>query len=240
MKIGEAGEAFFVFETDDEVPADLITSPILQPTRPDVAPPADISISPDNLDATQGPNRSERIQAGKGDHTYTENSELQKREPDSQEPEFLDLDALPSPPQEEDEAFRINDTTPKHSDVPPPSKNLLPYISIPQPLRPAQLLPSPPLTPTQIHSVHNAEEMLAQDKRVDEAILATKDKFLAPEVEYRRGQWHQLPSSSKPIGHALIDIALDAEGYHAHTPEPSDHTVNRQSDFPSSSTPSSS
>jgi hypothetical protein len=32
MKIGEAGEAFFVFETDDDVPADLITSPILQPT----------------------------------------------------------------------------------------------------------------------------------------------------------------------------------------------------------------
>ena len=37
MKIGEAGEAFFVFETDDDVPADLITSPILQPT-PDDAP----------------------------------------------------------------------------------------------------------------------------------------------------------------------------------------------------------
>ena len=37
MKIGEAGEAFFVFETDDDVPADLITSPILQPTIPDDA-----------------------------------------------------------------------------------------------------------------------------------------------------------------------------------------------------------
>ena len=37
MKIGEAGEAFFVFETDDDVPADLITSPILQPTVPDDA-----------------------------------------------------------------------------------------------------------------------------------------------------------------------------------------------------------
>ncbi len=34
MKIGEAGEAFFVFETDDDVPADLITSPIIQPTIP--------------------------------------------------------------------------------------------------------------------------------------------------------------------------------------------------------------
>lgn len=33
MKIGDAGEAFFVFETDDEVPEDLITSPILEATR---------------------------------------------------------------------------------------------------------------------------------------------------------------------------------------------------------------
>lgn len=29
MKIGDAGEAFFVFETDDDVPEELITSPIL-------------------------------------------------------------------------------------------------------------------------------------------------------------------------------------------------------------------
>lgn len=32
MKIGEAGEAFFVFETDEDVPEDLMTSPILQAT----------------------------------------------------------------------------------------------------------------------------------------------------------------------------------------------------------------
>jgi len=34
MKIGEAGEAFFVFETDEDVPADLITSPVLHATVP--------------------------------------------------------------------------------------------------------------------------------------------------------------------------------------------------------------
>ena len=32
MKIGDAGEAFFVFETDEDVPDELITSPLLQPT----------------------------------------------------------------------------------------------------------------------------------------------------------------------------------------------------------------
>ena len=34
MKIGDAGEAFFVFETEGEIPEDLITSPILEPTQP--------------------------------------------------------------------------------------------------------------------------------------------------------------------------------------------------------------
>lgn len=46
MKIGEAGEAFFVFETDEDVPADLITSPILQPTSDD---------APDGLSASNIP-----------------------------------------------------------------------------------------------------------------------------------------------------------------------------------------
>ncbi len=33
MKIGDAGEAFFVFETDEDVPEELMTSPILGPTQ---------------------------------------------------------------------------------------------------------------------------------------------------------------------------------------------------------------
>ena len=33
MKVGDAGEAFFVFETDEDVPEDLITSPLLTPTH---------------------------------------------------------------------------------------------------------------------------------------------------------------------------------------------------------------
>src|ERR1700722_4550716 len=46
MKLGEAGEAFFVFETDSDVPEELITSPILQPTQPDKLqepPPHDLA-----------------------------------------------------------------------------------------------------------------------------------------------------------------------------------------------------
>jgi len=33
MKIGDAGEAFFVFEADQDVPEDLITSPLLEATQ---------------------------------------------------------------------------------------------------------------------------------------------------------------------------------------------------------------
>ena len=32
MKVGEAGEAFFVVETDQEVPEELMTSPVVKPT----------------------------------------------------------------------------------------------------------------------------------------------------------------------------------------------------------------
>jgi phosphatidate phosphatase LPIN len=32
MKLGEGGEAFFVFETTDEIPASLQTSPLVSPT----------------------------------------------------------------------------------------------------------------------------------------------------------------------------------------------------------------
>lgn len=34
MKIGDAGEAFFVFETEEEIPDNLVTSPILEATKP--------------------------------------------------------------------------------------------------------------------------------------------------------------------------------------------------------------
>ncbi|KAF7290918.1 Nuclear elongation and deformation protein 1 [Mycena chlorophos] len=84
MKIGEAGEAFFVFETEDDVPADLITSPILQPTRPeDQSPPADVPT--DRFGAKQAPDAPDSlVEAEPPSETPVE------------EPEFLDLNAGPS------------------------------------------------------------------------------------------------------------------------------------------------
>ncbi|KAI0057546.1 LNS2-domain-containing protein [Artomyces pyxidatus] len=72
MKIGEAGEAFFLFETEGDVPEELITSPLLEATKPgasspkvdkmgsfgakeDDTPEADGSQEPDFLDLNASP-----------------------------------------------------------------------------------------------------------------------------------------------------------------------------------------
>ena len=81
MKIGEAGEAFFVFETDDDIPEDLITSPLLEATK--VTTP--VSRTSDNTADMFGTKRD-----GMPNST---NFEVYQA-PD-QEPDFLDLDAAP-------------------------------------------------------------------------------------------------------------------------------------------------
>nr|XP_031859515.1 uncharacterized protein CI109_004977 [Kwoniella shandongensis]KAA5526587.1 hypothetical protein CI109_004977 [Kwoniella shandongensis] len=43
MKVGETGEAFFVVETDEEVPEDLLTSPVVMPSQPELPPSPPIS-----------------------------------------------------------------------------------------------------------------------------------------------------------------------------------------------------
>jgi len=43
MKVGEAGEAFFIFETEKEVPEELQTSPLAGPSLP--APNAEVLFS---------------------------------------------------------------------------------------------------------------------------------------------------------------------------------------------------
>lgn len=93
MKIGEAGEAFFVFETDEDIPDDLVTSPLLAATRPGQSN-ADVERA-GRFGAKEG-------SEGKEDRDTT----------DSQEPDFLDLNA-PSPP--EPEPRQSGDSTAKPS-----------------------------------------------------------------------------------------------------------------------------
>lgn len=92
MKIGDAGEAFFIFETEGDIPDDLITSPLLEATKPgqsniqtlktgrfgarEDGPDADVDVEGD-MDMGMGGGLS---------------SSDDRRQTDStQEPDFLDL-----------------------------------------------------------------------------------------------------------------------------------------------------
>ncbi|PCH40827.1 LNS2-domain-containing protein [Wolfiporia cocos MD-104 SS10] len=76
MKIGEAGEAFFVFETDEDIPDNLVTSPLLQATKPGQS----------NADVQRTGRFGAKIDADSGPDTAS-------AAPAAQEPDFLDLNA---------------------------------------------------------------------------------------------------------------------------------------------------
>jgi len=176
MKIGEAGEAFFVFQMDGDVPEDLITSPILQPTRPedDEGP---------TLDAKEDLLHHQTLSNSTGNIIH-ENKPLAEKLA-VQEPEFLDLDALPSPPPEDllPNAGHTPESTSIHSSL----VQKLPQV----PDVPAQFLPSPPSTPTQ--SPFTLSSQVEQDLRVDEALKLIKDDLDTPKVEYHKGRCHASP-----------------------------------------------
>jgi phosphatidate phosphatase LPIN len=80
MKIGEAGEAFFVFETDEDIPEDIVTSPLLEATKPG------------ETNAHEQP--TGRFGAKNTDDDF--NAENEDLTSNLQEPEFLDLNADPT------------------------------------------------------------------------------------------------------------------------------------------------
>lgn len=60
MKLGEGGEAFFVFETTDTIPESLQTSPLVSPANsPPLDPAAELQ-DPDPLELNDGPTKSRR------------------------------------------------------------------------------------------------------------------------------------------------------------------------------------
>ena len=137
MKIGEAGEAFFVFGTDDDVPDDLITSPLLEPTEP---------VSPDPLLLPDFGGFGARDR--KGD--FMDNGI-------GQEPDFLDLNAPSTSPSGEfskssasfnfphTTAISASDTSPSMSDTIAFRPASPPHEPIPFPsLCPSSALPPDP------------------------------------------------------------------------------------------------
>jgi phosphatidate phosphatase LPIN len=199
MKIGEAGEAFFVFETDEDVPDDLITSPILHPTRPDEVAQNDAGVPSERLDATQGPDNEQNAESEQELRTHLNGEdEVPRKDSDIQEPEFLDLNALPSPPRDDDDPLKNVNITPKQTFSMPSMVRRPSHISITQP---TQALPSPPPTPGNLRGTH-IPEMMAQDERVDRAITAVHQDLHVPEVDYRRSELHSTPFNNYThLGH---------------------------------------
>lgn len=82
MKIGEAGEAFFVFETDADVPDNLVTSPLLEATQP-------------------GHTNADAQLIGRFGAKESPEKQPEAASTDMQEPEFLDLNAPELSPHEQ-------------------------------------------------------------------------------------------------------------------------------------------
>ncbi|KAJ7490242.1 Lipin/Ned1/Smp2-domain-containing protein [Mycena galericulata] len=160
MKIGEAGEAFFVFETDDDVPEDLITSPILHPTRPDE--PTGTDIPTDRFGARQDPDEPR-------DHVTTDGGDPSVvQETPVDEPEFLDLNAGP-----------LSSTPPPSTSTARPADRKRPsQLSISSASRPPS--PAPLATPALMLSMEET-----QDQRVDRALKVVQASMEAHEVKYK-------------------------------------------------------
>ncbi|CAA7260114.1 unnamed protein product [Cyclocybe aegerita] len=168
MKIGEAGEAFFVFETDDDVPEDLITSPIIQPTVPDGQEDVEKKdpVDQDRFGAEDAPEDVEKV-------SRSEDGRMRV------EPDFLDLDGG----SRSEEHTEDTKTTPqqKHN-VPKFVRKSVSRATISQ-----SSLPSPP--PSRERSIERSRtpEMDEQDRRVDAALKALNGAAHVPEVEYHQG-----------------------------------------------------
>jgi len=75
MKLGEGGEAFFVFETSDEIPASLQTSPVVSPAT---SPPGSVLQDTHATPALQEPEFLD-LAAGSQDHGTHPSSSSQSR-----------------------------------------------------------------------------------------------------------------------------------------------------------------
>lgn len=162
MKIGEAGEAFFVFETEDDIPDDLITSPLLEATQPADSP------APTGRFGT------------KQDKSEDQDGDIEAEISEGvQEPDFFDLDAMPkdqsspgTPPPEE-KSPQVPVSEPNSSlPSPPPDPTL------------SGLTPSSLLAPTgtKMDSQWNADEYLR----------SKQSEVHTPNVSYKHGELDSL------------------------------------------------
>ncbi|CCM00174.1 uncharacterized protein FIBRA_02202 [Fibroporia radiculosa] len=230
MKIGEAGEAFFVFETDEDVPEALVTSPILAATQPGQS----------NTDVE----RAGRFGAKESPEAQMEQAMTTGA---TQEPDFLDLNA-PSI----EEPLGTGTQSPLSTSNGQDDDNGKPSLLA----RTAQLGKAAIGFAVE---TEKAERDKLKDKTVKEAIAEVehdeaefvKEKAASAcnaaihsTVSSLAGQGDEaLPDADNVGGPEIVytdDMVFDLEGYHAHERSRSEKTITRSHGDESSSTPGSS
>jgi phosphatidate phosphatase LPIN len=215
MKIGEAGEAFFIFETEDDIPDDLITSPLLEATQPADSPDADIPTGRFGTKQDKGEDQDGDIEA--------------KISEGVQEPDFFDLDATPK-----------DQSSPR---TPSPEEKS-PQVPVYEPNRSLPSSPPSPtlsgLTPSSLLA-RTGTKMDSQWK-VDEYLQSKQSEVHAPDVLYKHGELDSLFSVCYMNNESYIhleDIALDLEGYHSGGPvKEAIHKERSDTEYPIASTSS--
>lgn len=188
MKIGEAGEAFFVFETDEDVPEDLITSPILLPTKPeeeDLGTQTDATVVHFGMKGNHCPddvNASEPLP-----EPLTTEMFGQEAQTHNQEPEFLDLSAGNGKIRSKEEGFRDANLTPKQEFHQPSflrhsaSRSTIRHRPVSESSCPRPGLSAP-------NSRSHTPEFYELDKRVDEVLRHLNKEVKPPDVEYHHSR----------------------------------------------------
>ncbi|KAJ7632102.1 Lipin/Ned1/Smp2-domain-containing protein [Mycena rosella] len=166
MKIGDAGEAFFVFETEDDVPEDLITSPLLQPTRPDEA----TDIPTDRFGARQDPDEPR-------DLVHPDDAAGTTVDSPVEEPEFLDLNAGPS----------------TSTNVRPSNRKRLSHLSISSTGRDSPS-PPPPATPGGMLSMEQTQDQrVDRALKVVRATMEANEVQYKPDIALDAEGYHSRP-----------------------------------------------
>nr|XP_018259853.1 uncharacterized protein I303_07924 [Kwoniella dejecticola CBS 10117]OBR82011.1 hypothetical protein I303_07924 [Kwoniella dejecticola CBS 10117] len=189
MKVGETGEAFFVVETDEQVPADLLTSPVVMPTH------TDIPSSHTTTQETELPDTNHH-------HSLTQEpfGETEKQVPHESrlaEVEFLDLNAGSTSTPEADAVSS------KRSSIVETASTLLPSIPMLS-SRSASRSGSPPKDDP-ADPPPNDE---AKAKKTDKPVISTTDKAPNPLVT-EDGQSVHLPERDHTLANHEALIASE-------------------------------
>ncbi|KAI0700568.1 Lipin/Ned1/Smp2-domain-containing protein [Cytidiella melzeri] len=238
MKIGEAGEAFFVFETDEDISEDIATSPLLEATKPG------------QVNAHDPPTDRFGAKSNEEDH-HAENEDPTLN---LQEPEFLDLNAENS-----DQSAQASHTSdgqqPDLSSEDHPSEERQESVHSSSVLARTADIGKAALGLAFEGGKNEADKW--KDKNVKDAVKEVHNEHRAYVADSFKAARNFSPSryishigsekgdevlpsvaienATAPEVHYGHDMVFDMEGYHSlgHTKDPSNDTITQASESPS-------